>query len=398
MRPVIVEKQPFPGGISVTAGGGLSVATDEEQCFRYLKRTNLNTSGDAVLRALTKGMVELPDYLRYLEKWTGEPLENVRSMVNPDTEATYGFEGAKSIKGMKIAIVRNEQPGKGYQLNAFPWAKGLRGGARLFKLVYDNVLARNVPVHYNTAAGDLIRADTGEIVGIGAKQREPDGKPTPLQILAHRGVVLATGGFEFNEELKLQYFWGQPVYGVTSTGNTGDGIRMAQAVGADLWHMWHFHGGYGFKFPEFPVAFRNRIGGPRVLSRKVPWILLDKYGGRYMNEYPPALQDTGARDMLHYNADRTEYPRIPSYMLFDEEGRKVGPMAVPIFQGGDHSYEWSDDNLKEVERGWIRRAGTVGELARQLQMPEKTLRSTIERWNQGCRRGKIRISSDRRGP
>ena len=40
-------------------------------------------------------------------------------------------------------------------------------------------------------------------------------------------------------------------------GNTGDGIRMAQDVGAALWHMWHYHGVYGFKHPDpaYPFGF-----------------------------------------------------------------------------------------------------------------------------------------------
>ncbi len=40
--------------------------------------------------------------------------------------------------------------------------------------------------------------------------------------------------------------------------NTGDGIRMAQDLGAELWHMWHYHGCYGFKHPDpdYPVAIR----------------------------------------------------------------------------------------------------------------------------------------------
>ena len=40
----------------------------------------------------------------------------------------------------------------------------------------------------------------------------------------------------------------------------GDGIRMAQELGAQLWHMWHFHGSYGFKHtdPDYPFAIRMK--------------------------------------------------------------------------------------------------------------------------------------------
>jgi succinate dehydrogenase/fumarate reductase flavoprotein subunit len=41
---MLIEKMPFPGGLSVTSGGGLAVAGDEEKMFQYLRRTNLNTT------------------------------------------------------------------------------------------------------------------------------------------------------------------------------------------------------------------------------------------------------------------------------------------------------------------------------------------------------------------
>ena len=47
---------------------------------------------------------------------------------------------------------------------------------------------------------------------------------------------------------------------VSTLGNTGDGIRMAQEVGAGLWHTWHLHGVYGFHHPdpEFKLGIRIR--------------------------------------------------------------------------------------------------------------------------------------------
>ena len=43
-------------------------------------------------------------------------------------------------------------------------------------------------------------------------------------------------------------------------GNTGDGFRMAQAVGAELAHMWHYHGSYGFRHtdPGYPFGIRSK--------------------------------------------------------------------------------------------------------------------------------------------
>ena len=170
----------------------------------------------------------------------------------------------------------------------------------------------------------MIRSLTGLMV-------EHEGRE--FSIKARKGVILACGGFENNDEMKRNYFEAMPVY-TLFTGNTGDGITMAQEVGASMWHMWHFHGSYGFKYPEFPLAFRHCFRGPRKDDWVMPWIAVDKYGRRFMNEYPPAVQDTGHRALEFYDADKQEFPRIPAYLVFDEKGRKLGPVGQPTASPG----------------------------------------------------------------
>ena len=83
--------------------------------------------------------------------------------------------------------------------------------------------------------------------------------------------------FENDDEMKLQFFPLQPVYYVVAKGNTGDGIRMAQQAGAKLWHMWHFHGAYGFRSadPAYPYAIRVK----RLPRRKtVRELILEQRG------------------------------------------------------------------------------------------------------------------------
>ena len=149
--------------------------------------------------------------------------------------------------------------------------------------------------------------------------------------------------------MKLQYFEAQPVYPVY-LGNTGDGLKMAQKAGAGLWHMWHFHGGYGFKFPELPFAIRHVWAGPRNENRKMIWIAVDRLGKRFMDEYPPAPQDTGTRALEFYDADIQDFPRIPCYLIFDEEGRKLGPIGIAIVNDQRYDAKWSEDNSQSRTR------------------------------------------------
>src|SRR5579872_1067950 len=76
-RVVIVEKQTVPGGISICAGGGARIADDAEQAATYLKASSAQTTPEPVLRALARGVVELPHYIKSL----AEPLGATVSVV-----------------------------------------------------------------------------------------------------------------------------------------------------------------------------------------------------------------------------------------------------------------------------------------------------------------------------
>jgi len=368
-KVLLIEKMPHPGGISILSGGGVGFAHNADGAFQYLKRTCNGTTPDDVLRALAEGMVGVVDTLKKWAKVSGaEPTQTeVRG------HGTYPFPGTTDIDSIKL----KDFPA----YSEFPWAKGLRGGARLFKVVYDNVNERKIEVMLSTPAIQLITGDDGEIIGLAA---EHNGKP--FNIKAKKGVVLACGGFENNDDMKLQYFQAQPVYPVY-LGNTGDGVKMAQKVGASLWHMWHFHGGYGFKYPELPFAIRHVWAGPRVDTRKMIWIAVDKFGKRFMDEYPPAPQDTATRSLEYYDADIQDFPRIPCHLIFDEDGRKLGPVAIPIVNDERYSADWSEDNLAEVKKGWIKTADSIEGIAKIINVPPAVIKETVERWNALCAAG-----------
>jgi succinate dehydrogenase/fumarate reductase flavoprotein subunit len=368
-KVLLLEKMPHSGGISILSGGGIAFARSAESAFKYLKRTCNGTTPDEVLWPVARGMVEVIDWIREFAKVSGA--EPTQSEIRG--HGTYPFPGTSDIDSVKL----KDFPA----YDAFPWAKGLRGGARLFKMVVDNVATRKIEVSLSTPAKSLVANHDGDVVGLTA---ERSGRE--IKIKAQKAVILCCGGFENNPAMKLQYFQAQPVYPVY-LGNTGDGILMAQKAGAALWHMWHFHGGYGFKYPELPFAIRHVWAGPRNENRKMIWIAVDRFGRRFMDEYPPAPQDTGARPLEYYDADLQDYPRIPCYLIFDEEGRKLGPLAMVIVNDERYHYQWSDSNLKEIEKGWIKQSNDLRELAAMINVDPQTLAATVSRWNNQCLAG-----------
>src|SRR3990172_9362079 len=192
---LLLEKMPHPGGISILSGGGGAFARNAESAFQYLKRTCNGTTPDEVLWPVARGMVGIIDWVRELAKVSGtEPTESeIRG------HGTYPFPGSDDIDSVKL----KDFPA----YSVFPWAKGLRGGARLFKMVYDNVELRKIEVLSSTPAKRLITNPGGEVLGLAA---ESGGRE--VKIRARRGVILCCGGFENNEAMKLQYFEAQPVY------------------------------------------------------------------------------------------------------------------------------------------------------------------------------------------
>lgn len=374
-RVTILEKVDYPGGSSVTAGGSVKVASDAEGVFKYLARTQGGRCSDELVRAMAQGMVEAPDYLQGLGKLLGAKF-NIRWDKESDFDNSYPFPGWQSLGSMTVI----EIPG----FEGFPRVRGTAmNGQRLIKLVVENANSRNIPVIFSTPVKELVQNSGGEILGVTA---EREGKT--ISVKAKKGVILASGGFEFNEKLKIDHFEAKPVYSMGHLGNTGDGILMAQSAGAYLSHMWHFHGSYGFKFKDYPMAFRNCLHGPRHPKRKLVWINVDKCGKRFMNEYHPAPQDTMHRPLEYFDPDIQDYPRIPCYLIFDEEGRKMGPISSPMTTAAEYIYEWSRDNSQEVEKGWIISAKNIRELAKKLGLDQANLARTVRTWNGYCQKGK----------
>jgi len=266
-------------------------------------------------------------------------------------------------------------------------------GIRMMKFLYDQVSRRGIEVRYNTRARKLLTDLNGEVVGVRAETEE--GRR--LDIGATRAVILACGGFEFDETMKLNYLKVYPTYFYGSPANTGDGIRMALEVGADLWHMNCCSARAVAKFPEYPWSFTLDFGGKgwtaRLIRREdkpepAGYIVVDRYGRRFTNEnfklhclyYELGLFDT----------QRLEFPRIPCYWIFDQKRIEAGPLPLTLAgPAGPHQlYRWSQDNSRELERGWIITGRTVRELARKLGIPPDSLQRTVNTYNRYCYRGR----------
>jgi succinate dehydrogenase/fumarate reductase flavoprotein subunit len=383
-RVTLLEKMPDPGGISICSVGGVRVAADADDAFAYLARTNRDTTPAAVLRALARGMADLPRRIEALARAVGATTER------RDAAGNYPFRGTDTFGFVSITAIPGFDPATGYAR-----AQGSPAGRLLFRTMELNLQHRGITPRLASAAEALVTDPLGRVRGVIVKRGR-----TRVAIAARRGVVLACGGFEGDPAMQRQYWAGQPVLSAAFRGNTGDGIRMAQAVGADLWHMWHYHGSYGFKHsdPAYPFGIRTKRlpdwmpgAGPRRSEERgdvrMPWILLDRRGRRFTNEYDPYLQDTGARPLDRYDPQAQDYAALPAWLIADADGHALWPFGRPTYHERGVTFAWSNDNEAEVKLGILARAADLAALARATAIPETSLVTALERWNAACGAG-----------
>lgn len=392
-KTLVLEKSSVPGGLSICSYGAVRSARDPDAAFSYLKATNGGRTPDDVLRALSDGMCKVEDRVRALGKINRAvittSIEDQASSGGNDDPNRRRLSGNYPLPGTECFYHTTVVEVPGFNVREhYPWANGAPGGPKLFKIVHDNLHARGVEIRLANAAQRLI-ADptTREVRGV-----RVDAGGRARSIEARRAVILACGGFEGNPEIKAQFLEGLPVFNAAAQTNTGDGIRMAQDLGAALWHMWHIHGAYGFRHPDpsYPYAIRLKrfpdwFPGEEHRARvKMAWILLDQKGRRFMAEYQPYTQDTAVRPMQYFDPASQRFPRNPAFMICDEEGRKMYPLGKATSNDEGIRYDWSDDNLKEVGLGILERADTLEGLAIKLGLDPEAVVGSVSRWNDQC--------------
>jgi len=390
-KVIILEKMSHPGGISVMSSGAMLFVQDKKSAREYFTHLSGGRVSAEMISAFVEGLSHNLSDVKNLAKINGA------SFMIRNRPGLYPFPGREGLN----SLIVNNVPG----FNEFSWYPAIKNynGARLMAVLLDNMSFRKIKMNCSTTVQRIIQNKNNQIIGL---EGETNGKKAYIK--AKKAIILACGGFEFDEWTKLQHLEASPFYGIGSLSSTGDGIRLAQSLGARIWHMWQTHNSYGFKYDGFQMAFRNSIAGNMLSAGKntrvprVPWIIVDTLGKRFMNELPFYPQDTGARPLYQYDSYLPGFPGIPCYLIFDENGRKIRPIADPIgfpehFPNGKR-YKWSADNNKEIENGWILKADSLEELAYKIKsMPNNRKRfefsildETVKRWNSAVIKGNDR--------
>ncbi|MCB1388675.1 MAG: FAD-dependent oxidoreductase, partial [Rhodobacteraceae bacterium] len=209
---LVIEKQAQDAHTPSTrmSGGMMMAVTDAARATDYLDRCAGGMVPREISAVWAERAVGLIDWLTEIAPELD--LRRVGGAEHPEFDGAEAF-GVYQPGGARTRLDLNGKAGP------FLWEK----------LAQNFHAKTGVPVLWNAPADRLIRNEGGRVIGV----ETADGR----RIEARKGVILTCGGYLHNATMKRDFLRAWPVYSYGNPGNTGDGVRMAQEVGADLWHM-----------------------------------------------------------------------------------------------------------------------------------------------------------------
>jgi len=397
-RVIVLEKSPLLGGTSAMSGAGTWVpanhhmlaagmADSKDAALTYLRATappGWQQEEDALWAAFVEAA---PSMLAFLEAQTPLRFELVH---HPDlyVEAPGGRLSGRMVSPRALS-----------RRLAGPWRRRIRGSTlpQIFtyrELVVGTVFTQPVRTALRMAPTLLHRLLTAG-VGMGnalivgllkgcldlgcevvaeapvrrllTDEMEGAGRVIGVEvesggrrrrIRAAKGVVLATGGFEWNATLLAEHFPGEVGLIGSPRSNTGDGQRLAAAVGAQLARMDQAN-----IYPVLPTTYEGRRHAlPLTVLYHPHCILVNRQGRRFVNEGSP---NVGA--------------------VLDERDPATGlPVHLPAWQIFDARYARHNRLIMRYGRrdpGWFQRAGSLAGLAGRIDLDPAALEETVARFN-----------------
>ncbi len=386
MSAVVLEKGAVLGGGTAYSGGAIWIPLSHHMAevgckdtrdgvVRYVRQLSMGHHDEAVLATYLDTGAEM---VKYLEDHT--PL---RMCVEDDSSGTeYCADvpggvplGRKLWPDAKVMPGVLEEAEKKHALVAKvskdpvryligprpPWVQGraLIGGLVL------GCVARGVDVLTETPGKQLI-VDNGRVIGIRAERNGRD-----FFVRAKKGVLLATGGFEWNEEMNKRFIYGPRLGAYTCPTNEGDGHIMGMEVGAAVALMDHSIFQPGLTMPGDAVGHNQMICRPFIYGYP-GYIMVNRDGQRCCDEcfYP----DMG-RAFMEYDRQKGGFKNLPIFAIMDQGFRDMFPFAG-LKRGGTEVNDL------------VKRGDTPQALAEAIGISGENLAQTFERFNRFAREGK----------
>lgn len=337
---VVIEKMDITGGNTRMSGGEFAAPGNWVQ----KKEGITDDSVDQYYKDILEGGYNIgnPDLVRIIAENalpTAEWLRDECKIEFKDEQSWYG--------GHKVARTL--------------WPKG--DGPQYMDTLEEKARELGVEFYLQTEAEELITDESGKVVGVNATHKNG----AKYTFNANNGVILATGGFGKNVEMREKYNKNWPTLdeSIPSTNSpaiTGDGIEMGQGVGANVIDMEHIQ-----LYPVNNPATGNYyyIDYARLNSTA---LLVNKEGKRFVNE-------KGTRDVIS-----------------DATLKQTDSKVYEIIDAGvvkeQQLYEKYAAEIEQAQKQGVLKIGTLEEVCEYFGVPADSVKETIEHYNGMVEAGK----------
>lgn len=342
---IVLEKLPIAGGNTLLSGGEYAAPGNWVQAKEGIK-----DSADLFYKDILKGgdNENDPKLVKVLADNALDGATWLKDEINMVFEDHMLFFGGHSVE--RSLVPKNAT---GYEMISKLTAK---------------LNEKNIPLHKNTSATELIVDESGKVVAVKATY----GDQT-ITYKANKSVILATGGFGANLEMRKQYNkeMDEKILSTNSVGSTGDGLVMAEKIGAELVDM-----GYIQTYPTCDTQSGSLlyVGDVRMEGRS---ILVNKEGKRFVEELE-------RRDVISKAV--TQQTGGVSYMFWDESAMVDSGLAIT------HEAEYNG----LINRKQLVKANTIEEAANFFGIDVTELKKTINNYNQYAKDG-VDLEFNKRG-
>ncbi len=415
---VLLEKAPYYGGSTARSGGGVWIPgnkalrdtggpDDREEARRYLHSiigdvvpaeridTYIDRGAEALDFVLANSPLEMEWVKGYSDYYPEAPggraggrscepkpfnamiLGDERFKIHPPYSKAPLNVAVTQADFVRLNLIRRHPKGMLRALRVGVrtyWAKFTRKhlmvmGQAIIAGMRKGLMDANVPVLLDTPMTKLVMED-GKVTGV-----EATHNGETVRFTARHGVVLGSGGFEHNAEMRAKY-QREPITTEWTTGaatNTGDGILAGMDAGAAIgfmedawWGPTIFKGGK----PWFALSERNLPGS----------IMINSKGERFGNESAPYVEAVHTMYGGEYGQGEGPGENIPTWLVFDQRYRNRY-MFASLQPGLKFPSRWMENDL-------IVKAATLQELAEKIGVPADKLAATVERFNKFAESGK----------
>ena len=333
---IVIEKLPSIGGNTQISGGGMAAP-----CNWLQQEEGIEDSPELFEQDIIAG---------------GDDTDQDHDLVH--TLAFGALEAAEWLRDEHGVEFDHLNFFGGHSVERSLVPKG-ESGAKITWPLKTDCEAAGIPIYTNMRATEFVMGDDGTITGV--KAENPDGEQFEF---TGKAFVLATGGFGGNLEMRMKYDpdLDENVKSTDTVGTTGDGITMAEGIGADFIGMeW---------IQTYPTC--DPITGAllyiydvRLMDRG---ILVNAEGERFVEELD-------RRDVIS-NAIKAQTGAC-AYMFFDQ----AGVDETGLFDSHPGEVQMC------TELGTLFKGDTIAEVAEAAGVDPEGLEACVQHWNEMCDEG-----------